>query len=175
MAFIGLLLSCGSEIKDASTKEESKIEPAENLVYAYTLKDHPSDNWDRGDQKNVVLVLNSSKAFENNNLDECVRNFADSIELYFDEFEANLSKGSTKKFLQAARDGVKKLVIEMEDYQSVISKDKTREWVSLWYKEISTDNKGVTDSIFHMDDVRIVNGKIATIDEKSRKYSKKKM
>ena len=173
LAFTGVLLSCGSETKDASTKEEVKSEPTANLTYAYPLKDRPADNWDRGDQKNVVLVLNSLKAFENNNIDEAIANFADSVQLYFDGFEAKLSKDSTKSFLQAARNGVKTLVIEMEDYETVISKDKKSEWVSLWYKEKFTDTKGVTDSIFYMDDVRIINGKIATIDEKSRKYAKK--
>jgi hypothetical protein len=59
-AFAAILLSCNSETKDAKTSEETKKEPAttENLTYAYPLKDHPSDNWDRGDQKNVVMVLN---------------------------------------------------------------------------------------------------------------------
>ncbi|HEV8273418.1 MAG TPA: hypothetical protein VGQ04_19020, partial [Chitinophagaceae bacterium] len=58
--------------------------------------------------------------------------------------------------------------------ETVISKDKKNEWVSLWYKEKWTDSQGKSDSIFHMDDVKIVNGKIAQIDQKSRKYMKKK-
>ena len=174
LAFTGLLFSCSSETKDANTKEEPKTEPAENLTYAYTLKDQPADNWDRGDQKNIVLVLNSLRAFENNNMDECVANFADSVQLYLNEFEAKLPKDSARVFLQNARNSVKSLVIEMEDYETVISKDKKREWVSLWYKEKFTNDKGVMDSIFYMDDVRIIDGKIATIDEKSRKYAKKK-
>ena len=175
-AFAAILLSCNGETKDAKTSEETKSEPAtsENLTYAYSLKDHPSDNWDRGDQKNVVMVLNSLKAFENNKLDETFKDFADSVELSFDEFEAKLSKDSTLKMFQQQRNNMKTYSIEMEDYETVISKDKKNEWVSLWYKEKWTDNQGKTDSIFHMDDVKIVNGKIALIDQKSRKYMKKK-
>ena len=173
MAFTGLLLSCGSQTKDASTKEEPKTEPVENLTYAYTLKDRPADNWDRGDQKNVVMVLNSLKAWENNNLDEALKDFADSIRFTMDGFDAKLSKDSTRKMLESMRKDIKSFSIEMEDYETVISKDKKDEWVSLWYKEKWTDNKGVTDSIFYMDDVRIANGKIILIDEKSRKFPKK--
>jgi superfamily I DNA/RNA helicase len=174
-AFAAILLSCNSETKDAKTSDETKVEPAtENLMYAYTLKDHPSDNWDRGDQKNVVMVLNSLKAFENNKLGDAFADFADSIQLSFDELEAKLSKDSTLKMFQAQRDNMKSYSIDMEDYETVISKDKKSEWVSLWYKEKWTDNQGKTDSIFHMDDVKIVNGKIALIDQKSRRYMKKK-
>jgi hypothetical protein len=173
IALAAILFSCGSETKEASTKEEPKIEPTEKLTYAYPLKDQPSDNWDRGDQKNVVLVLNSLKAWENNNLDEAMKDFADTMQLYFDGFEAKLSKDSTKKLFKPQRDNMKTYSIEMEDYEAVISKDKKKEYVSLWYKEKWTDAKGVTDSIFHMDDIKIVNGKIAMIDQKSRKYAKK--
>ena len=175
-AFAAILLSCNNETKDAKASEETKKESAttENLTYAYPLKDHPSDNWDRGDQKNLVLVLNSLKAWENNKLDEAFKDFADSVALSFDEFEAKLSKDSTRKMFQQQRDNMKAYSIEMKDYETVISKDKKSEWVSLWYKEKSTDSKGKTDSIFHMDDVKIVNGKIASIDQKSRKYMKKK-
>ena len=173
MALAVILFSCDSQTKEASTKEEPKTEPTEKLTYAYPLKDQPSDNWDRGDQKNVVLVLNSLKAWENNNLDEAMKDFADSIQLYFDGLEAKLSKDSTKKMFKSQRDNMKTYAVEMEDYESVISKDKKKEYVSLWYKEKWTDAKGVTDSIFHMDDIKIVNGKIAMIDQKSRKYAKK--
>ena len=173
MVFAVILFSCNSETKDANTKEQPKTETAEKLVYAYNLKDQPNDNWDKGDQKNVVMVLNSLKAWENNNLDEALKDFADSIHFVMDGFDAKLSKDSTKKMLQAMRMPLKSFSIEMEDYETVISKDKKNEWVSLWYKEKWTDNKGVSDSIFYMDDVKIENGKITLIDEKARKFPKK--
>jgi hypothetical protein len=173
VVFAVTLFACSSETNDASTKEEPKTEPTEQLTYAYTLKDQPSDNWDRGDQKNVVLVLNSLKAFENNKLDECMTYFADSVQFTADGFDAKLSKDSLKNLIQTMRSDLKTFEIQMEDYEAVISKDKKREWVSLWYKEKWTDNKGMTDSIFYMDDVRVSNGKITAIDEKSRKYPKK--
>lgn len=173
MASCAALFSCSNETKDASTKAEPKIESSESLQYAYNLKDRPNDNWDRGDQKNVVLVLNSLKAFENNQIDEAVKSFADSVQFAADGIEAKFSRDSLKSILQNARGSLKSFEIQMEDFESVISKDKKMEYVSLWYKEKWTDSKGVTDSIFYMDDVRVSNGKIISIDEKGRKYPKK--
>jgi hypothetical protein len=58
--------------------------------------------------------------------------------------------------------------------ESVISKDKNLEFVSVWYKEIWEDAKGKKDSLFQMDDLQMKHGKIIDIDEKSRKYPAKK-
>jgi hypothetical protein len=63
----------------------------------------------------------------------------------------------------------------MEDYETVISKDKKMNGYRFGTKNKWTDNQGKIDSIFHMDDIKIVNGKIASIDQKSRKYMKKKV
>jgi hypothetical protein len=70
------------------------------------------------------MVLNSLKAWENNKLDETFKDFADSVQLSFDEFEAKLSKDSTFKMFQIQRNNMKAYSIEMEDYETVISKDK---------------------------------------------------
>lgn len=58
----------------------------------------------------------------------------------------------------------------MDDWESVKLKDGSREYVSLWYKEITTDKKGKTDSVFVMDDLLIKNGKIVSIDQKIRHF-----
>ena len=63
----------------------------------------------------------------------------------------------------------------MDDWESVISKDKSMEYVSLWYKEMWEDAKGKKDSLEQMDDLRMKNGKIIGLNEKSRKLSAKKM
>jgi hypothetical protein len=62
----------------------------------------------------------------------------------------------------------------MEDWESVVSKDKSMEYVSLWYKQYFTDANGKADSIECMDDLRMKNGKIAMINEKIRHYPAKK-
>lgn len=68
----------------------------------------------------------------------------------------------------------KSMSIKMNDWESVISKDKKTEYVSLWYKEITTDRNGKVDSVECMDDMEIKNGKIVSLNEKQRHYAVKK-
>ena len=62
----------------------------------------------------------------------------------------------------------------MDDYETVTSKDKKDNWVSLWYTQIMTDKKGNADSVYNMDDLKIDNGKIVVLDQKTRKFPKAK-
>ncbi len=158
-------------------KEEAKTETAEaapNIQFAYTI-DHPADNWSPGKLEHVATVLNALKAYETGDIDACVKEFADSVSIEFDEYEAKLSNDSLKSFFKEGRSGSASITIKMNDWESVISKDKKKEYVSLWYKEIRTDKNGKIDSVSVMDDLLIENGKIAGLDEKTRKYAKKKM
>ncbi len=62
--------------------------------------------------------------------------------------------------------------MRMQDYESVRSKNRGEDWVSLWYTETTKPNGGKTDSTMVMDDIRIVNGKVAVIDSKMRRLTK---
>ncbi len=44
----------------------------------------------------------------------------------------------------------------------------------MWYKQITTDKMGKTDSIAVVDDCRIMNGKIVELDEKIQRIPAKK-
>lgn len=169
-----IIISCnnktettGSAAKDTTTA----VTPAEEKIdYAYLPANHSADNWDRGDQKNIAIVLKSLKGFENGNVDEALAAFADSVRWTTDGYDEKLSKEGLRKAFTDAWANMSSLKIMMEDYEAVVSKDKKDNWVSLWYKQISTDKKGKTDSAFYMDDVKLENGKIVVLDEKLRKY-----
>lgn len=164
-------LACNDQ---ATTSEQS--EPAGDttqIEYAYTT-DHPADNWVPGNQQHAAMVLKSLKAFENGNLDEAIRDFADSVTWSMDYFEQKMSKDSLKAMMQQYRDDLTSYSIKMDDWESVISKDKKTEWVSLWYRQYWTEKSGKSDSLICMDDVKIENGKIAEIDEKVRHFPAKK-
>ena len=62
----------------------------------------------------------------------------------------------------------------MHDFESVISKDKKEEYVTLWYTEINTDKKGKMDSVAIINDLKISNGKIVSLDEAIRHFPIKK-
>ena len=140
--------------------------------YAYTIE-HP-DNWSPGDQQHVVTVLKGLKAFENGDIPGAMASFGDSVKIEFDNMEATLSNDSLKAMFTKERGALKDVKIKMDDWESVISKDKKTEYVSLWYKQIWTDQKGKIDSLECMDDLRIKDGKIVSLNEKTRHYAVKK-
>jgi hypothetical protein len=171
-----VISSCNNQGTDAKevVKDTASAAPAATKMnYPYTI-DHP-DNWDMGSTDNTMAALTSLKAYENGNIDECVKHFGDSVNLEFDSFETKVSNDSLKSMFAKSRGALKSMEIKMEDWESVISKDKSAEYVSLWYKEIWEDAKGKKDSLSQMDDLRMKNGKIVGIDQKSRKYPAKKM
>ncbi len=59
--------------------------------------------------------------------------------------------------------------VKMQDWESVISKDKKQEWVTLWYTQKWEDMKGKKDSADIINDINIKNGKIVRLDEYTRK------
>ena len=171
----GLCTACNnSESAKDDTKSNAKVANAtdEKMDYAYTIE-HP-DQWEMGNKQHTQMVLASLKGFENGNMDEATKNFADTVQLSFDGFEAKVSRDSAKALFTQSWNQMKNLKIFMDDFESVRSKDSTMEYVSLWYKEKWQDDKGTWDSLSVMDDLRIKDGKIASIDEKLRHFDKKK-
>ena len=121
------------------------------------------------------MVLQALKDYETGNIEACLTAFADSVELRFDEMESKLSKDSVRAMFTRQRSSLKDLKINMSDFESVKSKDGSEQYVSLWYKEKWQDQNGVWDSLSMMNDVKIANWKITLLDEKTRRYPKKKM
>jgi hypothetical protein len=142
------------------------------MDYPYTVKN--PDTWEPGDKKHTLNVLKSLKAFETGNIDEAVSYFGDSVRLRFDELDEKVSKDTLKAMFTRWRGMSKSIKIDMGDWESVKSKAKNEEWVSLWYKQVNEDMSGKKDSLSVMDDLRIENGKIVELDEKTRKFPKKK-
>ncbi|MCX3265314.1 hypothetical protein OQZ29_11195 [Pedobacter agri] len=79
-----------------------------------------------------------------------------------------IDKGTKSQFLkdvtgEFAR--MRNLKIEMEDMESVINKDKTEEWVSLWYKQVTTTKDGKVDTIQLYNDFKLKDGKVQGMSE----------
>ena len=172
---IGAIAACNSSDKktasnEAQVKSAATEEP--KMDYAYTIE-HP-DYWEIGSRENTKTVLQSLKDFETGNVDASLTAFADSVELRFSDMQGKFSKDSLRAMFTKDRSMLKDFKIDMDDFESVKSKDGKEEWVSLWYKQKWQDQKGVWDSLVVMDDMKMVNGKIAVLDEKSRRFAKKK-
>lgn len=169
------LLSCntaGTTKTGNDSTATTASAPEEKVSYAYTIE-HP-DTWEQGDKKNTAIVLASLKAFENGDIASAVTAFADTVKLEFDYYEARLSHDSLTAMFTKERGKLKSMTIRMEDWESVTSKDKSMEYVSLWYKQIITDEKGKVDSVECMDDMRMKNGKIILLNEKIRHFDANK-
>lgn len=163
-------IGCNNSTESKETKETADATTEEKIDYAYLPSGHGPDNWDRGDMKNVALVLKSLKAYETGDVEGTLAAFADSVWWSFDYFDQKISKDSMRTMFTDLWKNMASVKVVMSDYESVISKDKKEEWVTLWYKQITTDKKGQVDSISVVDDVKIENGKITVLDEKSRKF-----
>jgi len=168
---MAIIAGCNNKAASTETTDAAEVE---KIDYAYIPANHGPDNWDRGDQKNVALVLKSLKAFEMGNLDASMEVFADSVEFAADGIDGKFSKAELKAQFSDAWANISGMKIQMEDYETVVSKDRKNNWVSLWYKQIVTDKAGKVDSIYCMDDIKVENGKITILDEKTRKYPAKK-
>lgn len=154
--------------KDA-TKESTgaTANTAATPNYPYTI-DHP-DNWEIGSTANTNTVLSSLKAWENGKMDEAAGYFADSVQAMFDGLDKKMSRDSLKAMFTAQYNMYKNVHVKMEDWESVISKDKSEEWVTIWYKQHWENKKGEKDSLSIIDDAQLKNGKIIRLVEYSRK------
>ncbi|MDB5199761.1 MAG: hypothetical protein JWO92_1724 [Chitinophagaceae bacterium] len=176
--FLSLVIFSVASCKDdagtsTTASKDSTAAATDSMSYPYTIK-HP-DAWVPGDRQHTMNVLKSLKAYENGNVDECVSYFGDSVTVRFDEMDAKLSNDSLKTFFKKGRSMNKSVQIDMYDWESVKSKATNEEYVSLWYKQVWEDNNGKKDSLSVMDDLKIEKGKIVELDEKTRKYPKKKV
>lgn len=166
---IVLCISCNDASKNDVAKTDSTSSmPGGNVSLAYTTKDVP--DWERGSEENVAIAMNALKSFETNNFDGIRQHLADSVAFYTDYWEFKGTADSLISEMKKHRSTYSNITIKMEDYESVKSKKTGDEYVSLWYQETSSDNKGKTDSVFCMDDIKIQNGKIKSIDSKLRHY-----
>ena len=176
--FLSLIISSFASCKDntSTAKTDSKDSTAttatDTMKYPYTIQN--PDAWVPGDRQNTLNVLKSLKAYETGNIDKCVTYFGDSVRVRFDELDTKISNDSLKAMFKQQRAMNKSVKIDMGDWESVKNKVSSDEYVSLWYKQIWEDNNGKKDSVSVMDDLKIEKGKIVQLDEKTRKFPKKK-
>lgn len=173
---IGLLAACSDASKEESTTVAGAADStaaAVKIEYPYTLE-QPYKNWQPGDQQLAVTAMKALQAFEKGDVAGSVQYFADSVQLRFDYLDTKLSNDSLKKFFTAERAKYSKIVISMGDWESVISEDKKTTYVTMWYKQESTDLKGKVETLNVVDDCKMVNGKIAELDEKVQHLPVKK-
>ncbi|NCD71480.1 hypothetical protein [Mucilaginibacter agri] len=139
----------------------------------YPYKIDTSYQWDiNPDPKNALIVLRALKAEELGDTADFKKYFADSLVINADSMHFAGSLAEMKKMMQLRTDSASDMKIAVEDWQSVINKSKTEEWVTTWYTQSWTDTHGKRDSIQYSEDVQVKNDKIVRINEFSRHFPK---
>jgi hypothetical protein len=167
-----LLAACNNDQNKTAEPATDAAAPAAEVKLPYSLS-MPYNNWSIGSNENVAAAMNGLKAFVDNDFTALAATLGDSIVLDFDQLQTKMSKDSAMKFFTNARAAYKDITIAMDDYVSVISADKKHEWVTLWYKQTWTDPKGVKDSMNVINDIKLSNGKMVALHEKSSRFQKK--
>ncbi|MBL0884210.1 MAG: hypothetical protein IBJ16_12855 [Chitinophagaceae bacterium] len=152
---------------------EEKKEVATDVTYPYSLE--KPDNWDIGSKENTLLVMNAFKAFEDNKVEDCLSYFADTVKWRADYMDQTFVKDSLRTAITNLRNSMQAIQVKMADFESVISKDKKDEWVTLWYTEIVTDKTGKKDSLAMVSDIKVSKGKIVELNESIRHFPTKKL
>ena len=167
----GIAFSCnndGTTSKDVA-KDTTAVTNTSTTTVNYPYKiDHP-DYWEMGSTANTETALNALKAFQDGNVADAMKYFGDSIHLQFDGLDKKMSKDSVTAMFTTMRNGYKSIDVKMNDWESVISKDKKEEWVTMWYRQKWEDMKGKKDSADFIDDLQLKDGKIIRLDEYTRK------
>ena len=144
-----------------------------NVELVYTMK-YVSD-WVPGDPHHAAMVMKALKGCETGNINDTKQYFADSVAFIGDGYKFKGTRDSLMSEFNKDRAEYKEVAIAMHDWESVKSKSRGEEYVTMWYMQKSTDMKGRKDSANYTDDVKIVNGKIAQIDSKVQHFPKGKM
>ena len=160
---------------NAGTKEATgtATKPAAEVTLPYKLE-KPYQNWQIGSNENVAAAMGALKAYVDKDFTALGNLIGDSLQIRFDNYNATMSRDSALKSFTAMRIKSTDIVINMYDYESVISADKKDEWVTLWYKQTWKDEKGVADSLSIIDDCKMKGGKMIELDEHIQHYPAKK-
>jgi len=159
-----MLMSCGDT---ATTEPTPAAAPEEKVDYVYSI-DRP-DTWVTGSKKNTESALKALKGWETGDIAGTMGYWADTVTIEFDNYEATLSRDSLQANFTGYRSAYKSVAITMQDWESVKSDVHNKEYVSLWYKQYNTHQNGTVDSLEVMDDLGFKNGKIISLNEKTRK------
>jgi len=136
----------------------------------YPFKPGYSINWQPGDEKNALIVLNSLKKYVDGDVKGTFDSFADTVTFVADNFYYKGKKDSLIKIFTQVRGDYASLAKDFASWMTVYYPDKKATWVTLWYTEKWTDKKGVKDSLYYTDDVLVKDGKITEYDEKIRHF-----
>lgn len=110
----------------------SKLKPSE-FTYPFTAK--YSSNWQPGNEKNAVLVLNCFKKYDDGDVKGVFADIADSLEFIADKFHFTGSKDSLEAMMTPMRADLISMSFVADTWLTIYYPDKNETWVKLWSTE----------------------------------------
>jgi hypothetical protein len=169
-AAIALFASCksGTSSDGAAAKTDSAAVKKDSLPMAYKAS-YSSSFTISDNAKNVQLVLQSYKDYEDNTLKNGSAYLGDTVTMDFSNGKHVMAPrdGMIKEW-QNFRDSLSSVKLDIVAVTNLHSTDKNADWVGVWYKETDTYKNGKVDSAFYQDDNMMVKGKLAYISSKRR-------
>ncbi|MFC4210841.1 hypothetical protein ACFOWA_06595 [Pedobacter lithocola] len=166
MKKLSFLLSIALFFAACQSKEAKTTDAAtsDTTKYPYQLK--KAQNWAMNtDPNNMVTAMTLIKTLENLDTAGMGKVLADSVMFDLDGYQFKGTKPEFLKQIQGEFAKMSGFKVTMEDAESVINKDKTEEWVSLWYSQISTTKDGKSDTVKLFNDIKLKDGKVLRLSE----------
>jgi hypothetical protein len=151
IASIGVLLyACNAEEKTTPAGETKVVSSASDAISNMSgYEASYSKSFEMGEAKNAEAVLALWKDWDNGNLEPSKALFADSVS--FLTSDGSVIAGPIDSAFGAMK-SYREMFTTIKSTVSAIfpvkSTDKNENWVCIWGKEINTDKKGKTDSVF---------------------------
>jgi ketosteroid isomerase-like protein len=176
MAAIAIfMIACKNEKKEPASpeKKESEQPAASSITFPYKAN-YSSQFNDKVSDEDVLLVLNSYKYWENNDMKALAGTLADTVS--FQSWSAFTYDGPKAGLIDRwgkTRDSLSSVSISVDAWTKDHSVDKNEDFVLVWYKEIDTYKMGAVDSANFADINMIKNGKIVWYSQYRQKLPTK--
>ena len=168
---LAMIAACNNEKKkdDKMGDDKKETKMSDNITYPY--KTDYSD-FKMGDPNHLKLVQDFYKVWEENRMDDGKAMLADSVSVDF--ADGNKFKGTADSLVSLGkqeRAKYKALKITIDACMAVHYNDKNEDWVLVWDRAYTTDQKGKIDSMGGHSYWQIKNGKIAYWGEQQAKLA----
>ena len=141
-------VACNPETKPKEEIASSTTTDSTNEAISYPYTATYSSKFEIGNPEYAKVVLNLWKDFDDNNLDNSLQSFADSVSMDFsDGSRVNGKRDSVVADAKKFRGSYKEVKTEVIAFMPLRTIDKNEDWVSVWGKEHRTDLKGKKDSV----------------------------
>ncbi|WP_423736322.1 hypothetical protein [Chitinophaga caseinilytica] len=144
-AVIALATACntGTDKTKSEAEKEPVTEPVKKEVVNYPFTPDYSSDFEIGDPRNAMTLLNMYKNWDNNTMNNSKDYFAQTDTMIFSD--GSMFTGNRDSLILMANNVRRQMGTVVDSVHAWVplrSRDHNEEWVLIWTREISTDAKG---------------------------------